>query len=34
MFTFGIVGGASLLLTGVMLGILFLIIRSIMKRMK
>lgn len=34
MFTFDIVGGASLLLTGVMIGILFLIIRSIMRRMK
>lgn len=34
MFTLGIVGGASLLLAGIMIGVIFLVIRAIIKMVK
>ncbi len=34
MFTFGIIGGASLLLAGAMIGVSFLVIRAIIKMVK
>lgn len=34
MFTLGIIGGASLLLVGIMLGVIFLVIRAIIKMVK
>lgn len=34
MFTLGIIGGASLILVGIMIGVIFLVIRAIVKMVK